>query len=307
MKPSIKYILILLLGTSFFLPSQGKTKWYKITREYTILDTVLLKVNYLKTYKEYVGDIVLKKNICELRIGEEVNSFCGNTHGFYMDHAPAEVREKAKDFVSLFRYAYSQSRNYDEEKNYTEYFKNHPEKGILTQRSMISVGDNSFYGYEEPVPEHDWQLEDGDSIVCGYPCGKATTTFHGRTWHVWYTLGIPYSDGPWKLGGLLGLILKATDSTGEFDFTAITIEEEHSKMEDKNKVILLKSTMTKVTPQRFEELSTLYMYDIIAFHQKRDGMEHARQVAELHERLGYPLKPERRTPCLIEYYGKGKE
>ena len=306
MKQAFKYILFFFLGTAVILPSQGKTKWYKITREYVVLDTLLLKVNYLKTFKEYVGDTVLKKNIQELRIGEEVSSFETNTQSFLMDHASDEVKEKAKDYVSLFRWAFKQLRYYNQEKNNEIFLKNHPDKGILTVRSGTIIGDRQFYSYEEAVAELDWQLEEGDSIVCGYLCGRATTSFHGRTWHVWYTLDIPYSDGPWKLCGLPGLILKATDSTGEFDFTAITIEEEHSDLERKNKVVTYKSPNEKIPPQRYEELTSLYMYDIIAFYQKRDGIENTKRLVEICERYGNPLKPERRAPCLIEYYGKKK-
>ena len=35
----------------------------------------------------------------------------------------------------------------------------------------------------------------------------ATTHFRGREWKVWFSEEIPLSLGPWKLGGLPGLIL----------------------------------------------------------------------------------------------------
>ncbi|RQE01044.1 GLPGLI family protein, partial [Prevotella intermedia] len=43
----------------------------------------------------------------------------------------------------------------------------------------------------------------------GMECKKATTNFRGRYWEVWYTEDIPISQGPWKLCGLPGMILKA--------------------------------------------------------------------------------------------------
>lgn len=79
------------------------------------------------------------------------------------------------------------------------------------------------YHYKEPIPKFDWELIDRDSLVCSYPCKKARTTFRGRYWTVWYTLDLPYSDGPWKLGGLPGLILKAEESEGDFAFVAYKI------------------------------------------------------------------------------------
>ncbi|HIR32843.1 MAG TPA: GLPGLI family protein, partial [Candidatus Coprenecus merdigallinarum] len=57
----------------------------------------------------------------------------------------------------------------------------------------------------------------------GYNCQRATGTFRGREWQVWFTYDIPYNYGPWKLGGLPGLILKAEDSSGTFVWEAVSL------------------------------------------------------------------------------------
>ena len=95
----------------------------------------------------------------------------------------------------------------------------------------------------------DWQLMEGDTLVCEYPCKKAQTRFRGRTWTVWYTLDLPYSDGPWKLCGLPGLILYAQDNEGKFIFNCIGIEKGNGQFSfppSKRKRI--------VTPEKAEEL-----------------------------------------------------
>ena len=73
--------------------------------------------------------------------------------------------------------------------------------------------------YIEPVPIIQWTLlpEDRDTIM-GYRCQAAEGEFGGRKWKVWYTDLIPVPLGPWKLGGLKGLILRAVDSGQNFIF-----------------------------------------------------------------------------------------
>ena len=52
----------------------------------------------------------------------------------------------------------------------------------------------------------------------------ATSDFRGRHWTAWFATDIPVSDGPWKLGGLPGLILEAYDKGHQYTFTAVRLE-----------------------------------------------------------------------------------
>lgn len=81
----------------------------------------------------------------------------------------------------------------------------------------------SNYFYTEESADFEWKLSGDTSTVCGYVCNKAVTNYGGKEWTVWYTIEIPISDGPWKLSGLPGLILKAEDSTNTHIFEAITV------------------------------------------------------------------------------------
>ena len=53
----------------------------------------------------------------------------------------------------------------------------------------------------------------------------ATTHFRGRDWKVWFSEEIPLPLGPWKLGGLPGLIL-AAHCDGFLDIIASNIKRE---------------------------------------------------------------------------------
>ena len=78
--------------------------------------------------------------------------------------------------------------------------------------------------YEENIPQTEWQLSDSTMTISGYECKQATGTVYGRAWTVWYADELPMSYGPYILGGLPGLILKATDADGLFKFNLSGIE-----------------------------------------------------------------------------------
>lgn len=58
----------------------------------------------------------------------------------------------------------------------------------------------------------------------------AHTNYHGRQWTVWFTPEIPLSEGPWKLCGLPGLILEASESSGQHSFMVTGIETSNKEM-----------------------------------------------------------------------------
>ena len=99
-------------------------------------------------------------------------------------------------------------------------YKGLPAEGKLTYIDTSMDG----FKYEEPISKMKWKMLGKDSVIAGYPCQLAETNFRGRTWKAWFTLDIPIPNGPWKLGGLPGLILKATDNTGWYDFECAGIQ-----------------------------------------------------------------------------------
>ena len=93
-------------------------------------------------------------------------------------------------------------------------YKHIPAEGKLT----FATYHVDWFKYSEPIPALQWKIEGKDSVIAGYHCQAATASLRGRQWRAWFTLDIPVSDGPWKLCGLPGLILRATDEQGYFDF-----------------------------------------------------------------------------------------
>jgi GLPGLI family protein len=123
----------------------------------------------------------------------------------------------------------------------------------------------------------EWQLLEGDTVICGYPCKKAKTKFRGRTWTVWYTPLLPYSDGPWKFCGLPGLVLEAHEAEGKLAFHCKKIEKDTGYG-----IVLIKQNASPMLrkgsglldvyhPERAHELMMLEKYDPEAFFMAMHG------------------------------------
>ncbi len=169
--------------------------------------------------------------------------------------------------------------------------KNYPKKGVMT---VTSIGWIKTYLFEEPIEDKKWQLQNGDTTILGYPCKKASCKFRGRTWNVWYTLNIPISEGPWKLDGLPGMILKAVDSCYRFSFECIGIKENVNEP--------MKCRFTdplKTTAQKVYELRKLQYTNYRAF-AKSTGLDKVFEKESLYILDTFP----KTEPFLMEYYDK---
>ena len=187
-----------------------------------------LQVIYNAYYLQYAEDDSLSRDIAQLDIGTNTSRYYSKVSEWY-------------NFNPVGKAPYPGTKIKNE-----EVYKNMPNKG-----HVIAIHWPYWITTQDSINHlFDWQLVEGDSIVCGYLCHKAQTTFRGRTWTAWYTLDLPYNDGPWKLCGLPGLILHAQDSTRQFIFDCTSIEkgDGHTFSYPTSKRIRL------VTPEKAEEL-----------------------------------------------------
>ena len=96
-------------------------------------------------------------------------------------------------------------------------------KSISTTYDEAGMGECGYY--DEPFSEIDWEIaEDSTKTILDYQCVMATADYHGRKWTVWFTPEIPMQDGPWKFCGLPGLVMEASEPSGQHSFTATGIE-----------------------------------------------------------------------------------
>jgi len=83
------------------------------------------------------------------------------------------------------------------------------ENDLMVSRELIVNGEKAIVN--DSIPRLNWKLESQKQQIGLYNCQKATATFRCATYTVWFTTAIPLPIGPWKLGGLPGLIVEATN------------------------------------------------------------------------------------------------
>ena len=94
--------------------------------------------------------------------------------------------------------------------------------GKLTEyASMPSSLEKYNSHYTESYPLQQWKIGTETQTILGHKCQKATCRWRGRDFVAWFTSSIPVKAGPWKFGGLPGLILKLQDTDGLYRFEAV--------------------------------------------------------------------------------------
>lgn len=109
------------------------------------------------------------------------------------------------------------------------------------------VGMTGNFYYRDSLDEIPWSIADSTKVILGYECIMATADYHGRQWTAWFTPEIPIQDGPWKLQGLPGLILEASEPSGQHHFVANGLEASNEAM------------VPVYTPERYDKSTRLEM------------------------------------------------
>lgn len=97
----------------------------------------------------------------------------------------------------------------------------HPQEKRLTRTVQIL---DKEYLLQETVQTPQWNIDSSSLRMLGeYVCQKATCAIGGRTWTAWFTRDLEGTAAPRHLTGLPGVVVKASDSTGEvsWELTAV--------------------------------------------------------------------------------------
>ena len=173
-------------------------------------DTMRYVVYYDLVFVKDTTDAADKpiNEMTRLEVGDRVQYFYSNK-SFQADSANAIVMKNGGNYY-----------NGDGQIQWRLY-KNYPAEGKTSL--LEKFGMDRFVCTEDYAAPAWTPVADSSAVILGYQCSMAVATYKGRTWYAWYAEDIPLDAGPWKLGGLPGLILRAYDAQKHYDFTAAGI------------------------------------------------------------------------------------
>lgn len=124
----------------------------------------------------------------------------------------------------------------------------------------VSVQDNissKRFSYKSPT-KFNWKVDSEKTKIGVYAVQKATTDFGGRQWTAWFTMDVPFQDGPYKFHGLPGLIVKIEDSKKEYSWELkgnedIAKWEELSYTQKMQSRFGMSTSVVEITKEKFDK------------------------------------------------------
>jgi len=213
MKKMIYFLLFLLIPILGF--SQKK------------LDNAYLKCQYEHIWKSDTLENKTSDDLLILLIGENMSK-CYSYYSAEVDSISAlpnwfEVMKKHLDYA--FSKKEINTNDYPHKRMKAYVYKNYPQ-GKMTVTDGLTL---QYYVYEDELNAQQWEIHDSTKTLLDYSCQMATCDFRGREWTVWFSTDIPVSDGPWKFGGLPGLIMEAYDKGNQYVFTIVGLQKLESE------------------------------------------------------------------------------
>ena len=179
-----------------------------------VLDSTKLEVFYnLKFQPDTLDQSYIREETMLLLVGRNLSTF-SSLNRFRFDsaeiHRDQATTQKLKaDFAGTVASMPRHRTRF----NFRVY-KNYPAGKITTIDYILP--DNLKYA--EPLRPFTWVLTEDQKDFSGYRLQKATTRYGGRSWVAWFAPEVPVSDGPYKFGGLPGLIMYMYDTRRHFVF-----------------------------------------------------------------------------------------
>ena len=253
-KRNILTLLLLLLGIG--MKAQINIIDLDAVIQSDSIDQARLVVQYeLKYVKDTTNEKQLLDPLKEtlmLEIGQKVSKCYSYT--FYLRDSILTADYKAGASQETIT---QHARAYGSGNISYQIFKNHPAGKVTTTDRLGTTNILCEEANERP----EWTLHPDTMTILSYPCQKATCRFKGRDYTAWYTMEVPVSEGPWKLHGLPGLIIKAEDRQSHYSFTCTGLEQ----CREAKPILIHTQGREKLNRKELDKMSERFYGDPIGF------------------------------------------
>lgn len=156
---------------------------------------------------------IKKEELFLLNIQEKSKSLFSSVNNIKADSMIAEIRERNHKYGGTVSFVGVPKTKF----NY--YIEKNIKHDSINTKYYGKIGISNFF-YLDNYPLN-WKIEKEVKSISGLDCQKATTKMFGRDFVAWFSKTIPISDGPYKFGGLPGLIISLYDVQENFVFTLV--------------------------------------------------------------------------------------
>ncbi len=205
-----KIIALIFFAILMNLPVWGQMRTLSPENSFTSIDTMRLEILY---QLDFVNDTLKPdENLTDQQVLQI---------GFHSSKYFSQLLFK-NDSINTIREEQNAQTLFSTPKGAAEYevVRNRNAKTFeVTYRS-----DDIVFRYSEDIPKINWIIHDEKKTIQQYACQRATTHFRGRHYEAWFAPAIPIPEGPFKFGGLPGLILQIQDTRHHYVFQCIDIK-----------------------------------------------------------------------------------
>lgn len=152
---------------------------------------------------------------------EDMAVFIGNKNSVFISLENIErekiIEKQKKEMLRTNNFTFTSVKKAIE----SEFFHENSTNIFLVKQRLVEQD----YLMKDEVKNITWKILNEQKDILKFKCQKAVANFRGRFYTVWFTKDVPVSNGPWKLFGLPGLIVKAEDLKQEITFELFEFEK----------------------------------------------------------------------------------
>lgn len=254
MRKKVSMLMLLLVGIVLPAAAQITIITSEDIRKSEPIDEVVFRVQYELKMIEDSTKINTQPNVetMMLEVGKRSSLFYSYTAYLRDSVLAVDVKNRASQDAML-----AHSKAYGNARVSYKIYKNYPTGKVTTLDRLATTSFRCEEEYELPQ----WTLQSDTVTILTYACHKAICHFRGRTYTAWYTLDIPVSEGPWKLSGLPGLVIKAEDSRGHYSFLCTGVE----KSKDGTQILFNKKGYESISRKDLNRIYERYAKDPMGF------------------------------------------